>query len=118
MAVAVQRAPAALALGASSPGPTPGTQHRRAQGRARPLIASVPPSRDRGLRPGEAPRGLQLQVPVLPQALGKAGEENRRDPQVGAEVWLAPWRGDGDAVEAPLIFIPVQHTGARRGMGT
>lgn len=47
-----------------------------------------PSSRDRGLRPGEAPRRLQLQVPVLPQALREAGEENRRDPQVGAEVGL------------------------------
>lgn len=38
------------------------------------------------LRPRETPRGLQLQVPVLPQALREAGAADRWDPQDWADV--------------------------------
>lgn len=39
-----------------------------------------------GLRPREAPGGLQLQVPVLPEALWEAGAADRWDPQNWADV--------------------------------
>lgn len=38
------------------------------------------------LRPGEASRRLQLQIPVLPKTLGEAGAADRRHTQDGADV--------------------------------
>lgn len=43
-------------------------------------------SRDRRLRPREASRRLQLEVPVLPQTFGETGAQDCRHTQDGADV--------------------------------
>lgn len=67
-AVAVWCVPAALALGASSPSPMPGMKHCRAWGRARPLIASVPPPAEIGdYDPGKHPEGYSSKFQFFPK---------------------------------------------------
>lgn len=66
---------------------------------------------NRGLRPGETPRGIQLQVPVLSQALGEAGAADRGHPQDWADV---SWHLSVSlCTNVPLDFICPGRTGTR-----
>lgn len=66
---------------------------------------------NRRLRPGETPRGIQLQVPVLSEALGEAGAADRGHPQDWADVSWHP--AVSLCASVPLGFLRPGRTGAR-----
>lgn len=72
-AVAVRHAPTALALGALSPGPTPGIRHRRARGGCRMGTCTAthrlcpPPAEIGDYDPGKHPEGYSSKFQFFPK---------------------------------------------------